>query len=119
VETTPAGSCQRADGRENAIIHYSGEPCAKGNEWNVPRDTVLDISVYSEEKPLFSELHVDMSRLKKREDPELQGYATYTNDDEGMSYEVSVKGVLQGVYYFGVAKDQALRCSAQRSKPRT
>lgn len=110
--STSQCKCEYDLGDEGVFIQYSGETCEKGKSrgWNVPPDTVISISVYFEKKSQFSDLQLDTTKFKKTEDPELRGYVTYTNQEEGVTYEVSDKGIVQGVHYFPAAKDKHLRC---------
>ena len=106
--------CKYNLGNERVFIQYSGESCGKEKPrgWNVPSDTAITISVYFEKKPRFSDLQVDTTKFKKTEDPELRGYITYTNEEVGVTYEVSDKSIVQGIHYFPAAKDKHLRCPA-------
>jgi hypothetical protein len=100
---------------EGVFVRYSGEPCEKGeaNRWRVPRDTVISLSVYPSLKPNLSDLKLDRKRFKKTKDPELHGYYTYENQKDGVAYEVSDRGVVLGVEWFGASKDaEALRCGS-------
>lgn len=98
---------------ESIFIHYSRERCANSetNPLNIPPDTVVSVTVYSENKPRLKHLKLNMKKFKRTEDPELHGYATYTNEEIGMTYEVSDKQLVLSVESFGSAKDiQSLRC---------
>lgn len=104
--------CEYSLDNEKVFVQYSGDTCEQDGAggWNVPRDTVISISVYFRDQPRFSDLQVDTTKFKKTEEPELKGYVTYTDEDSGVSYEVSDKGIVQGVRYFPAAKDKNLRC---------
>lgn len=111
----PALSQCRCDYRtetENVFVLYSAERCAKGvqNAWNVPSDTVISIIVTPKEEPKLSDLRLDLKKFTKTEDPELRGHFTYTNLEEGVTYNVSDDGVVTGIEWFPVPKDKCLRC---------
>src|SRR5678815_4602228 len=83
------------DGRyyeiDNYIVHidYSDGPCEKGKlGWNVPRDTVVSISLSPNHDLKFSDLQIDKKKLKKSNDGELPGIVYYTNDAEGITVSV-------------------------------
>lgn len=92
------------------FVEYSEEPC-RGNPpgWNVPADRVLSISVRSQKERKFSELNLDLSRYLKTQDDTFASY--YTNNDEGITYEVSQSGVINVVTYSPSLRDNALRCA--------
>lgn len=101
---------------EGVFLRYSDEPCEKGeaNRWRVPSDTVISLTVYASQKPNLSDLKLDRKRFKKTNDPELHGYYTYENEEDGVAYEVSDRGIVLGVEWFGTSKDaKALRCGLQ------
>lgn len=91
------------------FVEYSKEPC-KGNPpgWNVPADRVLSISVRSQKERKFSELNLDLSKYLKTQDDTFASY--YTNNEQGITYEVPQSGVINVVTYSPSLKDNALRC---------
>jgi hypothetical protein len=91
------------------FIEYSKESCT-GNPpgWNVPVDKVLSISVRSQKERRFSELNLDLSKYVKTLDDTFTAY--YTNNEQGITYEVSQSGVIHGVIYSPSLRDNALRC---------
>ena len=92
------------------FVEYSKEPC-KGNPpgWNVPADRVLSLSVRSQKERKFSELNLDLSKYLKTQDDTFASY--YTNNEQGITYEVSQSGVINVVTYSPSLRDNALRCS--------
>ena len=104
------------DGRlyeiDNKTVHidYSDGPCQKGRSgWNVPRDTVVRISLAPNQDLMFSDLHIDQKKYKKSEDGELAGIFYYTNDAEGITISVS-QGEVRNIYYNPTSRDDRLRC---------
>jgi len=100
---------------EQAEILYSRAPCTEGLEgmWNVPRDTVIQISVRPKNLRL-SDLRLNLSKYEIVKDP-LQARTYYMNAEEGIRYNVfegdreDDSQVLE-VYYEPTAKDRHLRC---------
>lgn len=89
---------------------YSDGPCEKGKSgWNVPRDTVVSISVAPNRDLKFSELRVDKKKFKKHRDKELPDILHYTNESDGISISVS-EGDVRNIYYNPTSKDDHLRC---------
>lgn len=92
------------------FIDYSDGPCEKGRSgWNVPRDTVLRISLAPNEDLKFSDLQIDEKKYKKAKDGELPDIFYYTNDQEGITISVS-EGEVRNIYYDPTSKDDHLRC---------
>lgn len=104
-------------GTEGVFIEYSNEPCREGSPggYNVPPNTVVQISVSSSTPPLFSDLNLDLSKYEKTADPELPGVLHYTNKEEGIAYEIQ-NGKVTGTSYFPSVKDNHLRCPATTTK---
>jgi hypothetical protein len=97
---------------ENERVHidYSDGPCEKGRSgWNVPRDTVVSISLAPTKHRKFSALRIDEKKYRKSEDGELPGIFYYTNDAEGITISVS-QGEVRNIYYNPTSKDDHLRC---------
>lgn len=91
-------------------IEYSDGPCEKGRSgWNVPRDTVVRISLAPNQDLKFSDLHIDKTKYKKSRDGELPDIFYYTNDAEGITISVS-EGEVRNIYYDPTSKDDHLRC---------
>jgi hypothetical protein len=102
------------------IIYASGAPCSKNDAasaWNVPRDTVIEITVRikgRDGRPL-SDLKIDISKYKKIADPENPALIYYINGEEGLRVEVSGDRYY-GITYFQTAKDNQLLCHQKISE---
>lgn len=96
---------------ENALIYYSSGPCGKDptGSWNVPRDTVIAISVYPKIKPRFSDLRIDEASYKREEDPEVTSVTYYTDEQKGVRLTVG-GGIVAEIDYIPAASDNHLRC---------
>lgn len=93
------------------VIDYSDGPCEKGRSgWNVPRDTVISISLAPNHDLKFSDLHVDKKNYKQFKDGELPGVVYYRNDAQGITISVS-EGEVRNIYYTPTLKDEHLKCS--------
>jgi hypothetical protein len=92
------------------FIDYSDGPCVKGRSgWNVPRDTVVSISLAPNKDLKFSELHIDEKRFKKSNDGELSTISYYTDETAGVTISVS-DGEVRNIFYNPTSKDNSLRC---------
>jgi hypothetical protein len=101
-------------GGEKVFVLYSTGPCnAKpSNGWNVPRGTVIEVSVEPNVKPKLSDFKLDLSKFKKNRDPEVLDYTYYTDDGNGISITVNtVEGVVVSINYWPTSKENYLRCS--------
>ncbi|HJQ34567.1 MAG TPA: hypothetical protein VJ866_20470 [Pyrinomonadaceae bacterium] len=104
---------------ERAFIYYSGERCAGGEGWDVPRDTVVRIVVTPKTEVRLSALRLDMSKLKRSTDTEVTSHALYTDGEAGVTYEVfegggEDDGLLLHINFDPTAKDdKLLRCPAK------
>jgi hypothetical protein len=96
---------------ENGFVRvdYAKGPCdGWPRGWNVPRDTVLALTVRSNTPVLFSELHIDTTNFSKAYDDAFFTY--YASRPEGIEYTVSSEGVLSDIKYFPSADESRLRC---------
>lgn len=96
-------------GDETVQVAYARSPC-KGDllGWNVPADTVLQITVIPRKKESFAELKLDKSRFIRA-----RGHVAgnhHINLEEGLRYEVSPDGNIHTVSYIPSSKDGHLRC---------
>lgn len=96
------------------IIYATGAPCNvddAASAWNVPRDTVIEITVHikgRDGRPL-SELRIDECKYKKIADPENPGLIYYINGEDGVGIEVGGDRYY-AITYFQEAQDNKLRC---------
>ena len=98
-------------------IDYSDGPCEQGKSgWNVPRGTVVSISLAPTKDVKFSDLKIDLKKFRKSNDGELPAIVYYTNDSQGITISVS-DGEVRNIYYNPTSKDQHLRCPESPPKP--
>jgi hypothetical protein len=102
---------------EVVTIQYSEDPCNKSNNriWNVPPNTVINIIVSPRSDILFADLPIDKTKLRKEEDPR-SSYISYINEEEGITYVVSVIGTVAYFNYGPKAQDSYLRCHVTSTK---
>lgn len=95
-----------------SVLYSNGLPCGSGanSEWQVPKGTVVSITVALKSIVLFSALNVDESKFQKRKDPHMLNAIEYLDMGEGESISV-VNGEVSTFEYFGTAADAHLRCS--------
>ena len=104
--------------REVVVVEYAaGPPCGTDgfHIWQVPRGTVLSIRVAPKAQLLFPDLHLDVSKYKVTDGGHVPGYSYYTDETEGIQYEVT-QGLVMNITYFPAAKDNHLRCAGPVSK---
>lgn len=102
---------------ERASIIYSSEPCAAGSQWNVPRDTVIQISITPKKTLQLSDLRLDLNKYERAKDPSVTAHTFYINKEEGVHYVVfegggEDDGQILNIYHEPSVKDANLRCSA-------
>lgn len=93
--------------REVVVMQYAaGPPCRTDgfHIYQVPRGTVLSISVAPKADLLFSDLHLDKSKYKITDGGHVPGYSYYTDETEGIQYEVT-KGLVMSTTYLPTTKD--------------
>lgn len=98
---------------ERVDILYSQDPCSEGLQgmWNVPRDTVISITVAPKIKLLLSELQINLQRFKKTEESPLPGYLLYTNEEEGITYVVLKEdSQIMKIHYGATTNDKPQLC---------
>ncbi len=98
--------------QENVWIQYaSGPPCGTevSDAWQVPRDTVVEMTVYFRKDRLFEDLKIDLSRYVKTVDQHLPGWIYYTNADDGVMIAGGLRTVTS-ITYYPESKDKDLRC---------
>jgi hypothetical protein len=90
-------------------VDYAKGPCdGWPRGWNVPRDTVLALTVRSNTRAQFSDLHVDVSNFSKAYDD--ASFTYYANRNQGVEYIVASDGLLSDTKYFPSREDTSLRC---------
>lgn len=103
---------------EVVLVEYAtGPPCgiSGSSMWQVPRGTVVGMTVSPKRELPFSDLHLDKSNYKVTDGGHVPGYTYYTDEREGVQIEVT-RGLVMSTTYFPRAKDGYLRCPGPRNK---
>ena len=104
--------------KETVKFFFSKGACGTdSSEWDVPRDTVVAISVSPKPNRLkFADLRLEESKFKKERDREVGDVYHYINEEEGVTYEVdtSYDDAVTLISYYPAAKDAGLRCPPRR-----
>ncbi len=103
---------------ERVLVFYSGEPCKKDGEWDVPRDTVVSFTVSPKTKLLVAGLKLDETKYKRALDYHVQGVVYYSNREEGIRIETRLvereDEFVDSISYEPAAKDNYRRCPSAR-----
>lgn len=110
----PCGEhCSYKSGEDRVFVRYSAEPCTQNNPWKIAAGTVIELSVYTAKREKISALRLDRRKFKRTNDPELDGYYWYEDEEQGLTYSVSKSGHVTGSYWVGSSEnDKKLRCSS-------
>jgi hypothetical protein len=110
-KTSHQWSTYQTDTEAVSVLYSNGLPCGSGSnsEWQVPKGTVVSITVALKTIVLFSALTVDESKFQKTSDPHMLSAIEYLNGTEGESISV-VNGEVKSFTYFGGAANSHLRC---------
>src|SRR5215467_6144696 len=93
----------------NAFFSYSTGDCEgeSSGGWDVPADTVLNITVHQKPQPKLSDLGLDQSRFKKSQS--IGDLMSYVDEGQGLGLEV-YQGSVQGFHYFPTPADEKMHC---------
>jgi hypothetical protein len=106
------------EGRIN--IMYVVQPCQQGlpsnwGYWNVPVDTVVDITVHLNKELPFGDLKIpDKEKLRWYTDD--AGFSYYEDKKEGVEYSVSRDGMVVDITYGPTEKDEHFLCKKDAPK---
>jgi len=99
------------------VMYASGPPCGNDafNSWQVPKGTVLSITVGGK-KLRLKDLKLDQSKYKEKRDGHLPDFSYYVNTEEGLEFQVFRNEEVQSTTYFPASADNHLRCP-ESTKP--
>jgi len=106
---------------QRVIVFYSAGRCKEtgSDAWNVPRDTVLSITIHPNAKLLVHDLNLDKTKYERVANDHIQGVIYYFNKEEGVRISARLlekEGEdVDSITYEPAARDNNLRCS--RSAP--
>jgi len=93
------------------LVQYSSGPCTpetKGG-WNVPEGTVVLIRFVPKSKKRFTSLKLEFSKFKRVEGGDVAGIVNYTNEEDGVTYEVQ-RGRVDAIEYLPEKRHYSLKC---------
>lgn len=100
--------------KEEVSFNYAKGLCGiESSGWNVPRDTVISITIRPKPNLLkLTDLKLDESKYKKEKDEHVWDIFAYTDEEEGVRYRVDTRdnSIVISIEYFPAAKDDHLRC---------
>ena len=102
-----------------SVLYASGPPCGSDadSEWNVPKDTVVSITVSPKGRVLLSELKVDLSTYDRLSGVHRPNIITYLNNQDGIRIE-TFQDEINSVTYFPSATDSKLKCTPKEKEDR-
>jgi hypothetical protein len=94
-------------------VVYSGGTCREvGGQWNVPRGSVIGITIYPQTRLVLADLKIDLNGFEKFVNPYVGDRIAYSNKEEGIAVTTTSRGEVISIEYFPAAKDNDLRCPA-------
>jgi hypothetical protein len=109
---------------ERVLVFYSAGQCkeSQSNDWNVPHDTVVSITVQPNAKLLVDDLKLDKMKYERVSDYHVQGVVYYFSKENGVrisARQLEKEGEdVNSITYEPTPEDSYLRCPAA-SKRRT
>jgi len=103
---------------ERVLVFYSAGRCKEGasDDWNVPRDTVVSITVHPNAKLLVADLKLDKMKYERVGDYHVQSVVYYFSKEDGVRVSARVLGKegedVDSITYEPTSEDSYLRCSA-------
>jgi hypothetical protein len=98
---------------ENVFIEYTTSTCGKGGSYNVPRDTVITLTVYPKKNQKIADFQVSEPKFKRTQDLHMGDIVHYDNEEEGLLIEADAysNDVRSIMYYAPKSRAKDLRCS--------
>src|ERR1700730_12778859 len=98
---------------KTVLALYAGEPTCRNDDattsWQVPRDTVIQITVNFKTPQPFSALDIDVTKYDRVPDKELHGLVYLSDYAQGVRMETSGDSV-RAITYYPAATEDHLRC---------
>jgi hypothetical protein len=94
------------------FVQYSSGPCTlerKGG-WNVPEGTVVMVRFVPKSKKRFASLKLKLSSFRRVVGGDVVGIVNYTNEEEGVTYEVQ-RGRVDAIEYLPGKRHYSLKCA--------
>lgn len=104
---------------ERVVVFYSAGQCkqSQSNDWNVPRDTVVSITVHPNAKLLVEDLKLDKMKYERVADYHVQAVVYYFSKEDGVrisarSFDKKEGEEVDSITYEPTPEDSYLRCAA-------
>lgn len=92
------------------MVEFENETCdSSPRGWRVEKGTVLAVTVSPRTEMRPTELGLDLSKYKKREDGEIVGVEHYSSEEEGVTVDL-YRGFVQTFFLYPRKSDETLRC---------
>lgn len=97
-------------------IEYSRGLCSNKEEegWNVPEFTVTRIFLDFKEPQSFNTFPIKIDEFYKHPVSDVPDAFSYENDESGISYPVTPKGIIKDIEFYPSSKFDYLHCSEQK-----
>jgi hypothetical protein len=101
---------------ETVLITYSNGMCREGGVWNVPRDTVVRITISPKKPVAIRELNLDLKEYERITDKHLPGIIYYNNAKEGVHIQ-TLEDKVTSIHYLPSSDNNVLRCGGSTVSP--
>jgi hypothetical protein len=93
------------------FVEYSSGPCTPDRKggWNVPEYTVVSVRFEPKSKKRFASLKLDLSKYRRVIGKHVGGVTYYTNEEDGISYEIQ-RGRVDAIEYAPSKRYLSLQC---------
>ena len=96
------------------MVTFENETCdTEPRAWRVRKGTVTSLAVSPRHEMLPSELDLDLSKYRKRDDGDIVGVEHYDNEDDGISVEL-YRGYVLNLFLHPRKSEAALRCQPMK-----
>jgi hypothetical protein len=100
-----------------SVLYASGPPCGSdaGNEWKIPKDTVVSITVSPKVRVFLSDLKIDLAKYEHFSNTHRPNIIMHISREDGQRIQV-FQGEVMSITYFAPTSDEGLRCTEKRTK---
>lgn len=101
------------------FVRYSTGPCDRkpSNGWNIPANTVIAVSVFTNVGPKLVDLKIDEKQFERWDNPHIGHEASYTNLTDGIQFTVDkYDNQVTSFSYFPESKFNYLKCKDVKKK---
>jgi hypothetical protein len=99
------------------FVEYSSGPCTPDRKggWDVPEYTVVSVRFEPKSKKKFASLKLDLSKFKRVVGKHVGSVTYYTNEEDGITYEVQ-RDRVDAIEYLPGKRNLSLQCGGQKSR---